>query len=207
MKGQIFDELKRIATQKPSINFLLYTENRHLVFSTGGTSDFRLACELVRVKGDVKTAMAIKDIKNSTMDVEPLTFHDKYVKILESIRDEVNKHCDSCRKTFELYQEEISKCPIYTRDNYIAKLNELKANTFCEKVILPENEVVYEQDYFDRVYQMAQLFNEGSDEPFIFGCRHFDEGDEDYRVTVKFQESEKLEGGGYILKLLGYIKK
>jgi len=116
MKGQIFDELKRIATQKPSINFLLYTEHRHLVFSTGGTSDFRLACELVRVKGDVKTAMSIKDIKNSTMDVEPLSFHERYVRILDSIKDQVNRHCDECRKTFELYHEEISKCPINRRE-------------------------------------------------------------------------------------------
>jgi hypothetical protein len=200
-----FDFLKRICiSETPTINYFLYSEERNVVYSTEN-GDFRLICEVIRTKGNPKTILDVNEIREAQMEVEKPeeSYHTKYLKLLHDIKQKAMLHCDKCREACTRFEEEIFKCPIEGKGDYVLKLKEF--SIFCEKYDIP-NEIEYDNDYEQRCADIVTYFNENVyPEPYIMAFRYFDIHRDDFKVFFVHNNGEQLRGGKFILELLNYI--
>lgn len=208
MQGLI-DFARRVCVHlKPQIPFLLYTRERFVVFRNGGSFVFRLACEIVRTEGNQKTIEDVKRLKEAHMEVDEISYQQKYLNVLNSIHELALKCCHRCMETYELFKTESDSCEISDRNHFHQRISDISKAVFdfSIKECIPkqQDDLIYDENYDKRIEELAQYFANAPDFDFIFAFEYYDKDNDEWKIQSysNFENEEnKMKGADYLLEL------
>ena len=204
MQGLI-DSVRRICVHlKPQIPFLLYTPDRFVVFRNGGSFIFRLACEIVRTEGNQKTIEDVKRLRESHMDVDELSYQQKYVNLLNTINTLALQCCPKCMETYEVFKTESDSCEISDRNHYHQRMSDISKAVFHFSIPKQQDDLIYDENYDKRTDELIQYFANTPDFDFIFAFEYYDKDTDQWKIQPysNFENEEnKMKGSDYLLEL------
>lgn len=208
MEGLV-ESIRRICVHlKPQISFLLYTEDRFIVFRNGGTFNFRLACEVVRTQGNRKTIEDAKNLKKSHMEIEEDSYEVKYRNVLKCIKPLALHCCPNCMDKYESYVTESERCEISDRNHYHQRISDISKAAFCfsikEYIPKQQDDLSFDEFYEKRTEELIQYFAKPPSFDFIFAFEYYDTDKDEWEIqsfSYFADENNKMKGSDYLLEL------